>query len=134
MQAPFAVLCIGGVVSVLQPWKDSFKPTLTVILLGYAGAVMNGITKTLDVFIIYHYKYLQEIGNQVLVTFWCSLFGVVLSVIGSIAIEKQEFYLSWFEWILVFGHCSSYGSAFMLERNVKHDIEGNPSIQHRIPP
>ncbi len=24
------------------------------------------------------------------------------------------------------------GSAFMLERNVKHDIEGNPLIQHRI--
>ena len=27
----------------------------------------------------------------------------------------------------------SLGSAFMLECNVKHDIEGNLLIQHRIP-
>ncbi len=30
-------------------------------------------------------------------------------------------------------HAPMLGSAFMLERKVKHDIEGNPSIQHRIP-
>ncbi len=30
-------------------------------------------------------------------------------------------------------HLPIPGSAFMLERNVKHDIEGNPLIQHRIP-
>ena len=60
---------MGGVACVLQPWNETFNPTLTAILLGYFGAILCGVTMSTDTFIVHHYTYLQKLENQYVVVF-----------------------------------------------------------------
>ncbi len=99
------MLCIGGVFCVLQPWHEEFNPTLTAILLGYIGAILCGVTLTIDAFLIHHYTYLQKRENQFVTLFWYCIPGVIISAIGSIVLEEQTFFFQWMDWIPILVHC-----------------------------
>ena len=89
----------------MQPWNEGFHATFTVILLGYAMAILAGVALSLETFIIYHYTYLQKQENQIVVIFWYCIAGVILSAVGSLCLETQTFRLTFLDWALVITHC-----------------------------
>ncbi len=108
------MLCIAGVVCVLQPWRESFNPTLTAIIFGYILTIICGITMSIEVLIVHHYPYLQKQDNQFVVAFWFCLSGGIISAIGSLAVEEITFTLSLLEWTLVLGHCVTYSIIILM--------------------
>ncbi len=103
------MLSIGGVCCILQPWNSDFQPTLHIALLGYGLSAIYGIFLLFDMLILFHFNFLHEQENQNTVIFWMLVIGTVLSFCVSAATEKLVIPSTVTDWLLVFGHCGTYG-------------------------
>ena len=99
--------CVLAVCFILQPWRKTFKPTLTAKVLGYITGCLGGIFGAAEIIIVFYYQFLQNTLNQLKTLFWTCIVGATVSV-GPLFIEKFNFELSWTDWLLITGHCAAY--------------------------
>ncbi len=92
----------------LQPWRKTFKPNLTAILLGYVTGCLGGIFGAAEIITVFYYKNLQNTPIQLKTLFWTCVGGAILSSIGPLFIEEVNLNLSWSDWLLITGHSAAY--------------------------
>ncbi len=101
-------ICIAGVFCTMQPWHESFDPSLVDILLGYSTACLSGALMSGNIFIVRYYPYLHGNHNQNLTLFWMALTGTLLSLGISLSFEDIHITYSVTDWLLISGHCVSF--------------------------
>ncbi len=92
----------------MQPWRESFTPSLVDILLGYMIACLSGVLLTGNVFIVRYYPYLHGNHNQNVTLFWMALTGTLLSLGISLCFEDIHITHSATDWLLILGHGVSF--------------------------
>ncbi len=117
-------MCILGVCFVLQPWRKTFKPTLTAVILGYVTISVCGLLMTTGMLIIYFYSFLHKQCNQVKTLFWNCVVGTTVSLVGALILEDLNFQLSWTDYIFVLGHCATFPINLFLTMYVSSVIPG----------
>ncbi len=118
------MFAIVGICLVLQPWNDTFNPSLQAILLGYGMSFGAGFFLMLNVVIVSHYTFLQDPENQRTSMFWMLLLGIISSECMSLTHEKQVINCHWTDWLLVIGHSITYGLKIPLEMYVSSRLPG----------
>ncbi len=93
---------------VLQPWRKTFNPNLTAIILGHVTASLSGILGAVEIITVFCFPYLHDVNNQLKTLFWASVTGGIISAVVSFAIEKINWQLPWSDWLLVMGHCLTF--------------------------
>ncbi len=93
---------------VLQPWRETFNPNLTAILLGYVTGSLAGILSAVNIITVFYYPYLHDVNSQLKTLFWACVSGGIASALASLAIEKVNWELPWSDWLLVLGHCVTF--------------------------
>ena len=102
------ILCMIAVCLVLQPWRETFNPNLTAILLGYVTASLAGILAAFDIITVFYYPCLHDVKNQLKTLFWGCVSGGSVSALASFVIEIINWELPWSDWLLVLGHCVTF--------------------------
>ena len=105
---------MAAVCLVLQPWRASFNPNLTAILLGYTTAGISGISSALDIIAVFWYEFLQSTDNQIKTLFWLCVSGLVLSAAAAFSFENFTLELDWSDWLLIMGHSATYIAIMLL--------------------
>ncbi len=110
------IVSICGVCCVLQPWRSTFRPSLTAALLGYTVAVASGIFQALDILFFYWFPFLWDRDNQYKIMFWSGIIGTCISIAMAVMFEDIQgiLHLSWQDWLLVFGHGAAYAADMLL--------------------
>ncbi len=97
-----------GVCFVLQPWRDTFKPSFNTFVLGYNLSILYGLFETTGMVIVNHFAYLQTRENQNTVLFWLTFTGTFISLCISLPTEKLTIPQNWADLTLVIVHCTTY--------------------------
>ena len=135
----FALLCISGVVLVVQPdfifvknhqtgnESDIIKLTARVgngttektdktqgnsglVALGYALSIVSGLAVTTNSFLVKKFPFL---GEQLLVTgFWTLIVGVIFSAVAMAIFETPVVPRNWLDGLFISGHCFTYAVIF----------------------
>ncbi len=79
---------------------------------------------TTDMIILSHFAFLRQHGNHTVVIFWMSLVATSFSICISLAIEEQVLPADLTDWLLVFGHCGTYGLIISVNMYVCSRLSG----------
>ncbi len=78
----------------------------------------------LDILILSHFNFLQKQENQNVVILWMLLFGTTFSLCLSFAFEEPIIPGTLTDWLLVFGHCGTYGVILSINMHVCSRLPG----------
>ncbi len=85
------------------------------MLLGYGMSGAYGLLMLTDMILLRHFTFLQQRENRPVVIFWMSMIGSSLSVLVSLGMEKQTIPSTLMDWLIVFGHCGTFGIMILLK-------------------
>ena len=153
-----ALLCITGVISVVQPeflfntievhnttemipteGENATKTNVIYTVLGSVLPIISGITQSIQTMIVKKFPF---IGNDVVVTgFWTLIFGSIISAVLMWSFETPILPQNWMDVLYILVHSLSYGitwssciiAAFYLSGNTVNIIFSTTVVSTLVP-
>ncbi len=87
-------------------------------------AAVAGIIWTLEMLVIFSFPFLQKQSNQIVTVLWTCIIATSLSTVLALTFEDVNLYISWTDWLLVFGHSGTFGFGILVYMHATSVIPG----------